>query len=159
MQRPPQHLLVELEQLPKRQQRSAVLHLVATQRIKAEHAAWILSLSVRQIQRLKKRRASGREDWDQHGNSNRTPVNATGADVKEAVVDLARKRYGHLNDTQFHQALQENHGITLSRQTVRRILRTAGIAPVPVRRRRAKKLGPDRADSLQTVSIDVQIAR
>ena len=68
MDSPCPHLLAQLEELPKHQRRAEVLSLMAQRELKVEHAASILSLSVRQIQRLKKRRKTGGECWDVHGN-------------------------------------------------------------------------------------------
>lgn len=138
MDGPSPHLLAQLEELPKRLCRAEVLRLLAQRELKLEHAAWILSLSVRQIQRLKKRRKTGGEGWDEHGNRNRPPVNATDPDQKAMIVRLARTCYAGLNDTRLHLELQEKHGITVSRQTVRRILRSAGIVPMVAKVRRAK---------------------
>lgn len=54
----------------------------------------------------------------------------TASEKIKQVVFLARGRYQELNDTHFTEKLKEQEKISLSRPTVRRILRRAGIAAV-----------------------------
>jgi len=64
-------------------------------------------------------------------------VNAVGPDLRQRVLELAQGRYARVNDQHVTELLAEREGIHLSRSTVRRILRTAGL-PSP-RKRRAPK--------------------
>ncbi|MEZ5402670.1 MAG: hypothetical protein R2729_23545 [Bryobacteraceae bacterium] len=123
------------------------MRLIKTRELKVEHAAWILNLSVRQVQRLKKRHdVRGGDDWDRHGNVGRTPANATGNGLRQQILELAGSVYKGLNDTQIHRELQQNHGIELSRQTVRRILRAGGVPSVNGRQSKAEKTEPGESD-------------
>lgn len=83
MIRPADDLVRHLDGLPRKERRTAVMKLVVSRELMVEHAAWILNLSVRQIQRLKKRFNSGLDDWDRHGNSGRTPANATSDELRQ----------------------------------------------------------------------------
>jgi transposase len=62
-----------------------------------------------------------------HGNRGRWPPNATCAEVRHRVLVLARTRYQGLNHTHLTEMLAEREGVTLSRSTVREILKGAGL--------------------------------
>ncbi|MBI3060223.1 MAG: hypothetical protein HYY81_13140 [Deltaproteobacteria bacterium] len=72
-----------------------------------------------------------------HGHRGRKPWNRATAELLEKVLRLAQQRYKGLNDTHLTEKLNEGEGIALSRPTVRRILRQAGI--IAVRTRRPKR--------------------
>lgn len=64
-----------------------------------------------------------------HGNAGRRPANAIGVYVKQRAMGLSRTRYASFNDTHFAEKLAAFEGIHLSRETVRRTRRKAGILP------------------------------
>lgn len=100
-------------------------------------AARVLGLSVRQARRIlravEKRGAEGLR----HGNEGRSPAHRVGAGVRKRVLWLMRHRYEGFNDQHFTEKLAEEEGIRLSKSTVRRILRAAGVGPA--RKRRPRK--------------------
>jgi hypothetical protein len=57
--------------------------------------------------------------------------------VRARIIELARGKYAGFNDEHFTEKLYSDEGLELARQTVRRILRAAGIASP--RKRRAVK--------------------
>ena len=57
--------------------------------------------------------------------------------IKAKVLKLSQKVYGEFNDQQFTEKLADEEGIEVSRETVRKIRRGAGIGPK--RKRRGKK--------------------
>jgi DNA-binding transcriptional ArsR family regulator len=65
-----------------------------------------------------------------HGNRGKSASNKTVAEKIKQVLHLARGRYQGLNDTHLTEKLKEKEKITLSRTTVRTLLRQAGIASV-----------------------------
>jgi hypothetical protein len=65
-----------------------------------------------------------------HGNRGKPAWNKTRSEKLHKVMQLARGRYQGLNDTHFTEKLKEKEKINLSRTTVRRVLRAAGIAAV-----------------------------
>ena len=69
-----------------------------------------------------------------HGNSGRAPKHRTSDLVPSRIVQLWREKYVGFNDQHFTEKLAEVEGLRLSRQTVRRMLRSAGIASVRSRR-------------------------
>jgi hypothetical protein len=80
-----------------------------------------------------------------HGNAGRAPKHKTPALVAARVVELWREKYTGFNDQHFTEKLAEVEGLSLARQTVRRLLRKAGIGsprkrrPSQHRRRRDRR--------------------
>ncbi len=63
-----------------------------------------------------------------HGNRGRTPVHAVGAEVRAAVVVLAKTEgYAGYNHTHLQETLAAEHGIVVSRRTLGRVLTAAGL--------------------------------
>jgi len=98
-------------------------------------AAACLSLSVRQVRRLKRRVERLGPPGVFHGNTGRSPANTKPAEVRERVVALATGPYAALNFSHLADWLAEQHGIVLSDETLRRWLRPLGHGAAP---RRAK---------------------
>jgi hypothetical protein len=69
-----------------------------------------------------------------HGNAGRCPKHRTSHEIREQVVMLRRGKYDGFNDQHFTEKLVEVEGLGLTRETVRRILRGAGIGPPRKRR-------------------------
>ena len=60
-----------------------------------------------------------------HGNRGKQAWNKTALEDKEKVIKLARGQYQGLNDTHLMEKLKDKEQISLSRPTVRRVLRAA----------------------------------
>ena len=120
----------------KQLQRIKVIENAVEGRLTVGQAADYLRVSERQVQRLKQRFSGEDVGWVSHGNQGRSPVNAFPADVRNQVVELAQGKYAGFNDHHLHEKLLEHEGLTISRQTVRRILRSARIASPQKRRPR-----------------------
>src|SRR5512138_1223578 len=97
-------------------------------------AAQALGLSRRQLQRLRKKIRAHGSKGVLHGNSGRAPLHKTPDSVRERIVELARGKYVGFNDQHFTEKLIADEGLPVSRQTVRRILRQAGIGSPRSRR-------------------------
>ncbi len=95
--------------------------------ITVKDAAEVLGLSTRQIKRIKKGVRLIGPKKVVHGNRKRKPVNAVAGNVKDLVVELKREKYTGTNFSHFAELLEEREGIDISRPTVHRILRDAGI--------------------------------
>ena len=108
--------------------------------------AQVLGLSRRQTQRLRKKVRAGGAKGVIHGNAGRAPKHKTAKLVRDRVVALWRERYAGFNDQHFTEKLAEVEGLQLSRQTIRRVLRGAGIGSVrkrrPVKHRRRRDRRP-----------------
>src|SRR6187431_78078 len=104
-----------------------------------------LRRSRRQVQRMRKRVAGKGAAGLVHGNAGRCSKHRTSGEVRERVVMLRRGKYDGFNDQHFTEKLAEVEGLRLSRETVRRILREAGIGsprkrrPPKHRQRRERK--------------------
>lgn len=119
---------------PEEGRRLHVLTLLEGKRLTSAQAAEALGLTVRQVRRL--RGALRREGPAGliHGNRGRQSARRLPDTLRKQVVALARGRYAGLNDHHLTEKLTAVEGLPVSRVTVRRILRAAGMAS-PRRRR------------------------
>src|SRR6266508_2724781 len=117
--------------------RALVLGRVVAGRLTIPEAALLLGLSERSVWRLKSRFVAAELDPAAlaHGNAGRLAAHRLDPALAERVVAFTRDGYAGINDTHLSELLAEREGICLSRSSVRRILRGAGITST--RRRRA----------------------
>jgi transposase len=112
-------------------------------------AAVLLCLSVRQVKRLKKRMREDGEAALAHANRGRPSHRRLSDDLADRIVQLARSTYAGFNDHHLCEKLVEREGFSLSRETLRRLLRKNALgsprkrrAPVHRQRRlRSARLG------------------
>jgi transposase len=97
-------------------------------------AAELLSLSVRHIKRLKKRMREAGEAALAHANRGRPSHRHLPQRTRLAVLRLARTKYAGFNDHHLAEKLIEVEGFSLSRETLRRWLRNAGLGSPRKRR-------------------------
>jgi len=114
-----------------------VLRIVLEGRITLVEAAGVLGVCYRHAKRLKKSAKEAGLAGIVHGNRGRSPANKTDAAVRERILTLSDERYSDFNDSHFTEMLEEREGVDLSRETIRRIRRDAGIKAK--RRRRVRK--------------------
>lgn len=120
----------------KQLQRIKVIENVAEGRLTIGQGAELLGLSGRQVKRLKQKFDAEDVAWVYHGNQGRRPANRIAGAVRKRVVQLARGVYAGFNDHHLQEKLAEQENLKLSRQSVRRILRKAGVASPQKRRAR-----------------------
>lgn len=96
-----------------------------------------LELSKRQVKRLRKKVKQLGDGGVLHGNTGREPKHKTSPVIRDRILSLRRTKYDGFNDLHFAEKLEEVEGITVSGETVRRLLRAAGIGS-PRQRRQAK---------------------
>ena len=118
----------------KEQQRGMVFNRVERGELTGMEAAELAGLSLRQVRRLLA--AYRREGVAAlaHGNRGRGPAHALPEETRKRVVTLAQGRYGGFNHYHLQELLEEREQLAISRSSVWRILRAAGI-PSPRRRR------------------------
>jgi transposase len=119
---------------PREQRRAWVLTRVLKHELTMSEAAETLGLSDRQLWRL---RAAFERDGPAglvHGNRGRPSERRLDASLRDRVVELRRTRYADVNDTHLAELLAEREDIAVSRPSLQRILRAAGVAS-PRRRR------------------------
>jgi len=115
-------------------QRVSVISSCAKGEMACARAAELLSLSVRQVKRLKKRLREQGEAALAHANRGRPSPRRLPAEVRQVALHLARTRYAGFNDHHLCEKLCEVEGLTLSREVLRRLLRQAGIGSPRKRR-------------------------
>lgn len=115
-------------------QRIVVIENAVAGRIGVQEAAAALNRSPRQVKRLKQRFEPGNPAWVRHGNQGREPANRTAPETARRIVELAKGKYAGFNDSHLCEKLAQQEGIAVSRSTVRRILRSAGLRSPQKRR-------------------------
>jgi transposase len=119
------------------QRRLMVLAEVRAGRLLARQAAQVLGLSLRHCRRLLARFRRRGAAALAHGNRGRPPHNRFPDALHRTVVRLAKTRYAGFNHQHLTEHLVETHRLPVSRATVNRWLRAAGLpSPRPRQRRR-----------------------
>ena len=131
----------------KERQRYHLLKMVIGGKITLKETDNLMGVSYRQAKRLKKKLISEGAKGLIHGNRGRPSPKALSRELAEKILELSLSKYTNFNDTHFTEKLKEEEGITVGRDTVRRLRRTNGIKPK--RRRRAKRHFKRRPRSLQ----------
>jgi len=88
-----------------------------------------LGVSYRQAKRLKAQVEDKGLLGVCHGNRGRAPHNRGEEAQRARVLELSRERYFDFNDSHFAEMLEQQEGIALCRETVRRWRRGAGVPP------------------------------
>ena len=112
----------------------ALLKRVEAGELGMKEAASALGMSLRNLRRLRRRVERDGSAGLQHRNEGRAPANQGAVRQGRKVVSLARGKYAGINDHHLAELLKEREGIELSRSTIRRLLRAAGIGAVKKRR-------------------------
>jgi len=118
-------------------QRFHLVQLVNKGELSLVRAAVTMQISYRHAKRLMARFRRNGAAGLIHGNRGRPPANRLPSALREKILALSAEHYGRFNDTHFAEQLAACEQITVSRETVRKLRRAAGIAPK--RPRRAKR--------------------
>jgi transposase len=108
-------------------QRVAVISRCVKGELACASAAGLLCLSERQIKRLKKRMREEGEAALAHANRGRPSYRRLSDAVRERILRLVRCTYVGFNDHHLCEKLVEREGFSLSRETLRRLLRQHGL--------------------------------
>src|SRR5664279_3710283 len=117
---------MELSQ--KELQRIKVIENAVEGQMTVGKAAELLNLSERQLKRLKRRYQASSVEWVRHGNVGQKRPWGLKQSVRKKIVNLAKTKYAGFNDIHLCEKLAEQEGVSVSRETVRRVLRGAGRA-------------------------------
>ena len=117
--------------------RTQVVTLAVEGQLPLHRVAELLGVSYRHALRLKAALLAKGPPGLIHGNLGRAPANRISDATRKQVLELAQSHYHDLNDVHLSEVLEEEHGIVLGRETLRRILRAAGRPSK--RKRRPKK--------------------
>ena len=115
-------------------QRFQVMSWVEAGKIPLKEAAKKIGTSYRQAKRIRKRVKEEGVQGVIHGNTGKPSNHRTAEELRQKVLDLSQESYEDFNDTHFTEMLTEREQIALSRETVRKIRRQAGIGPKRKRR-------------------------
>ena len=123
--------------------RYGVIQALLEKRMKNTEAALALGLSIRQVQRIKKKVAQQGPEGILHGNKGRGPSHAFSIEKKGRVVKLAKERYFDFNFSHLSEIMEEEEDIKINRETLRQWLRPLGfggkVRKQPHHRKRRKR--------------------
>lgn len=115
-------------------QRVAVISQCVEGKLACARAAELLGITPRHVKRLKARYRLGSAAALAHASRGRPSPHRTPHRERDQVIALARTRYRGFNDHHLHEKLVEQEGFSLSRETLRRILRAAAVGSPRKRR-------------------------
>ena len=118
--------------------RLTVIEQVLEKQITQKRAAELLGLSVPRIKVLCRTVRNQGAPAVVHGNVGRAPAHSISAELRARVVALYRQQYADFNFSHFTEKLLCEHSLQLSRPTVHRILKEAGISSSR-KKRKAKR--------------------
>src|SRR3974377_2434786 len=140
---------------PEEARRIHVLTLLEGKRITPTQAAEALGLTHRQVRRLRVRLRREGPEGLVHGNRGRPAPNQLPEPLSRQIVALARGQYAGLNDHHLTEKLTAVEGLVVSRATVQRVLRAAGVvSPRPRRPPRHRPRRPRRAQAGLLLQLD-----
>ena len=118
----------------KDQQRIEVVQALMDARLTVSQAAQVLGRSERQVWRLLARARDEGLSGLLHGNRGRAPAHRSDERLWQRVLKLAAEKYRGVNDRHLQELLAREHGLQVCRESLRKRLRGAGLAPKRSRR-------------------------
>jgi transposase len=115
-------------------QRVEVISACVQGELACARAAELLAITPRHVKRLKARYRQGSAAALAHASRGRPGPRRLPERLRERILRLARTRYAGFNDHHFCEKLLDNEGISLGRETLRRLLRSAGLGSPRKRR-------------------------
>lgn len=119
---------------PKELQRVSVIAQCVQGNLACGRAAELLGLTPRHVKRLKVRYRQGGAAALAHASRGRPSHRRQPERLRARILHLARTRYAGFNDHHLCEKLVENEEIPLGRETLRRLLRSAGLGSPRKRR-------------------------
>ncbi len=114
-----------------------MMEMVEVGKITLKEAGGKIGVSYRQAKRIRQAVKEKGIKGLIHGNTGRPSSHRTKERIRQQIVELSGKRYVEFNDLHFTEQLEEREGVKISRETVRKIRREAGI--LSKHKRRGKK--------------------
>jgi transposase len=121
----------------KDKQRIEIVQALMDHRLDITQAAQVLALSQRQLWRLLAQAREVGLTGLLHGNRGRQPANRSDDATWQRVLELAQHKYRDVNDRHLQELLAREHQLVVGRESLRKRLRAAGLAPK--RKRRPRK--------------------
>lgn len=120
--------------------RLKVVELIEAKHVTVAEGAVVLGISERQLWRIVRRYRQAGAGGLVHGNRNQPSPRRLSAAVRDEIVALAEGKYRDYNDQHLTEVLQEERGLAVSRASVRRVRRAAGLSsPKKYRRRQGRQ--------------------
>ena len=113
----------------KEEERYQVIRDSLKKRIKVKEASLLLNLSLRQVYRLRKRVKEEGVKGIIHRLRGRPSFKRTSKAIEDKIKGLYKEKYLGFNISHFTEYLNEEEGIKISRESVRKLLRKDGIYP------------------------------
>ena len=107
--------------------RIAVLNKLMKKELKQKHAANMLNLSIRQVRRLAKRYKRVGVAGIPHQSRGRIGNRRIDETKLNQITEIIRTKYHDFGPTLAHEKLTENHGIHISRETLRKAMIAASL--------------------------------
>lgn len=115
-------------------QRVRVMEQVMNGSLTVVEGSKFMGLSYRQAKRIKACYKCKGPIGLIHGNCGKLPANTLNDSMRELIRNLSSGKYNDYNDSHFTEMLKEREGVTVSRETVRKIRRSDGQKPKRKRR-------------------------
>jgi len=115
-------------------QRVEVISQCVQGNLACARAAELLALTPRHVKRLKARYRQGSAAALAHASRGRPSHRRLPQPIRDRILQLARTRYAGFNDHHLCEKFTEQEGFSLSRETLRRLLRSAGLGSPRKRR-------------------------
>jgi transposase len=109
--------------------RPGLLKALCAGRVTTRQVANALGLSLRQTRRLRRRFETRGAAGLAHRSRGRPSPRRLRAELREAITELMTTLYIGFNDRHLTEKLREQHGLLISRESVRRLRRALGLAP------------------------------
>lgn len=110
-------------------QRVTVISTCVKGNLACASAAKLLAVTPRHVKRLKARYRQAGAAALAHASRGRPSPHRIPESVRQRILRLARTTYAGFNDHHLCEKLTEQEGFSLSRETLRRLLRAAGLGP------------------------------
>ncbi len=106
-----------------------------------EMGASAARLSIRQFRRLRRAYEKTDDKFEViiHGNTGRSPPNKLSERIRSEIIRLRNDTYEGFNDTHFTEKLVEVHNMSVTRQSVQRVLRGEKIASPQARKAKKRR--------------------
>ena len=118
----------------KQLQRWHLMEMVKGRKITLKEAGEKMGVSYRQAKRIRRAVRDRGVQGLVHGNWGQPSKRRIDGAIREKVLGLSKEVYWDFNDTHFTEKLRECEGMELSRETVRKLRRAAGVRPKRKRR-------------------------
>lgn len=144
----------------KQKNKVEIIQRVMARKLSVSEAARVLGRCERTIYRCCRRLDLDGLEGLLHGNQGRRSERRLSESTAKKILTLVAKEYRDINDTHLRELLEKHHAIRLGRETLRALLRKAGVAPKRKRRSPKYRARRERKEAFgMMLQIDASIHR